>query len=126
MSDDDQTAGASSLSANSSLDGALSGRAHSKAQADLFSAAPFETVMSDGTPYTPWQMAVVAEWHRRHPKPISLTYGRMTVVHVARGVYCATCGTGAVMFPGESMEYPDNKGYCICPKCSQPKHAEAA
>lgn len=86
-----------------------------------------EPTMSDGTPLDWWQRAVIEEWCRRHPEPRVLTFGKgkgqLTVNMVPRGVYCARCRTPSVLFPGdpEINEVENNKGYCICPKCSMPK-----
>ncbi len=77
--------------------------------------------MSDGATLTAWQKAVIAEWHRRHPKPLVWSSRLGEIPLVARGVYCARCSTPAVMLPGESLSFPENKGSCICPRCSAPK-----
>lgn len=69
--------------------------------------------MSDGTPYTPWQRTVIAEWHRRNPAPLISAYTHKR--YVPWGVYCLDCKTPAVMIPADK-HHPN--GYCICPQCS--------
>lgn len=77
--------------------------------------------MTDGAPLTAWQRTVIAEWHRRHPKPLMYPGTKPPLPLVPQGCYCLRCGTPALMFPGETLEFPGNQGCCICPKCSQPK-----
>lgn len=82
--------------------------------------------MSCGTPLSDWQRRVIAAWHQHHPNPTVLEYGPHKVRFVPRGVWCATCKTPAVLFPANDLHARQNKGYCVCPKCSLPKQAEAA
>jgi hypothetical protein len=79
--------------------------------------------MSNGAPLTPWQRAVIAEWHRRNPQPVEMTYGTLTVRCVPRGAYCLGCGTQGVQFPADDLKAKiasgaDCNGYFICPQCS--------
>lgn len=92
--------------------------------AELF--ADEEGAMSNGIALNAWQRAVIAEWHQRHPRPVELVYGSLTVRCVPRGCYCARCGALAVAMPAyeSSEDLTDARmrtGHAICPRCSIPK-----
>lgn len=72
-----------------------------------------------------WQRTVIAEWGRRHPNGAAAPPGFAPIPCT-----CTKCQGPAVIFPGETIEYPENQGYCLCPRCSfaqfqQTQEAEA-
>ena len=91
-------------------------------QAALFHERDDRNFMDDGAPCTPWQRAVIAEWHRRNPNPVCLTYGPITVRCVAYGAYCACCGTPGVAIPADyspNNSAAENSADFICPQCTR-------
>lgn len=62
-----------------------------------------------------WQRTVIAEWGRRHPKGAATLPGSVPIP-----CNCTRCRGPAVIFPGETRDFPENQGYCICPRCSVP------
>lgn len=90
----------------------------STAQTQIIFQHQGDGAMSDGTPYTPWQCAVIAGWHARNPTPLISAYTHKP--YVPWGVYCLDCKTPSVMIPAD--KYHPN-GYCICPQCSVPATA---